>query len=178
MFDLYTHGTGPGMVGVVVHSLKTYLGQFIETKLDIPVTANRKCSLDIYVNKLKDICAKVVCDQEEQRSDERGHLKVVEPGKATRGKKKNVKHTERKVTAMTSKTVEKATVSSEEDTGDESCSSGEEQFSTLTSFDGQEQYKPLDKPKRGQICVQGDEMQQAKTLFRLQCVLCRMSSGK
>ena len=178
MFDLYTHGTGPGMVGVVVHSLKTYLGRFIETKLDkdIPVAANRKCSLDIYMNKLRDICAKVVCDPEEQGSDERGRLKKVveEAGKATRGKK-NVKHTERKVTATTSKTMEKAMVSSEEDVGDESCSSGEEHFSTLTSFGSHEQYKPPDKPRERPNLVQGDEMQQSKTPFRLQC---RMSSEK
>ena len=151
MFDLYTHGTGPGMVGLVVHSLKTYLGQFIETKIDkdIPVTANRKCTLDVYVNKLKDICCKVVCDQEVEGADARGRLKKVveEAAKATRGKK-NVKQTEQKVTATTSKIVEQAMVSSEEDSGDESCSSGEEQFSTLTSYDGHEQYKPLDKTKR------------------------------
>ena len=36
MFDLYLymHGTGPGLVGVCCHSLKTYLGQFIDMKLD------------------------------------------------------------------------------------------------------------------------------------------------
>ena len=26
LFDLHTHGTGPGLLGVVIHSLKTYLG--------------------------------------------------------------------------------------------------------------------------------------------------------
>ena len=66
MLDLYTHGTGPGLVGVVVHSLKTYLARFIDMKLDrqLPVQVNRKCTLDIYVNMLKEICAQVVCDQE------------------------------------------------------------------------------------------------------------------
>ena len=47
-----------------------------------------------------------------------------------------------------SKSMEKVTISSEEDSGDESCSSGEEQFSTLTSFDGHEQYRPPDKTRR------------------------------
>ena len=152
MFDLYTHGTGPGLLGVVVHSLKMHLGQFIDMKLDkqLPVPVNRKCSLDVYVNKLKGICAKVVCDQEEEGTDNRGRLKkVVEEGdKATKLKKKNVKYTEWKTTAMTSKSMEKVTISSEEDSGDESCSSGEEQFSTLTSFDGHEQYRPPDKTSR------------------------------
>ena len=103
MFDLYTHGTGPGLLRVVVHSLKTYLGRFIDTKLDkqLPVPVNRKCSLDVYMNKLKGICAKVVCDQEEEGTDNHGRLKKVveEGGKATKLKKKNVKYTERKATA-------------------------------------------------------------------------------
>ena len=121
MFDLYTHGTGPGLVGVVVHSLKTYLGRFIDMKLDrqLPVPVNRKCSLHMYVNKLKEIRAKVVCDQEEQGTDKSGCLKKVvkEGGKPTKVKKKNVKYTEWKATAMTSKNMDKAMVSSEEDSG-------------------------------------------------------------
>ena len=142
MFDLYMHGTGPGLVGVVVHSLKTYVGQFIDMKLDrqLPVQVNRKCSLEVYVNKLKEICAKVVCDQEEEGTDNRGRLKkkVEEVDKLTKGKKMkaNVKYTEWKATAMTSKSVDNVTVSSDEESGEESCSSGEESFSTLTSYDG------------------------------------------
>ena len=154
MFDLYTHGTGPGLVGVVVHSLKTYLGQFIDTKLDrqLPVQVNRKCTLEVYVNKLKEICAKVVCDQKEEGTDDYGRLKkMVEEGvKPTKGKMKkpNVKYTERKPTASTRRGVDKATISSDEDSGEESCSLGEENFSTLTSYDGQEQYRLLDKTRR------------------------------
>ena len=152
MFDLYTHGTGPGLLGVVVHSLKMYLGHFIDVKLDkrLPVPVNRKCTLDMYMNKLKEICAKVVCDQEEEGTDDCGRLKKVveEGGKATKLKKKNVKYTEWKATVMTSKSMEKVTTSSEEDSGEESCTSGEEQFSTLTSFDGHKQYRPSDKTRR------------------------------
>ena len=153
MFDLYTHGTGPGLLGVVVHSLKMYLGHFIDMKLDkwLPVPVNRKCTLEVYMNKLKDICAKVVvCDQEEEGTDDCGRLKKVveEGGKATKLKKNNVKYTEQKATAMTSKSVEKATASSEDDLGEESCTSGEEQFSTLTRFDGHEQYRPPDKTRK------------------------------
>ena len=152
MFDLHTHGTGPGLLGVVIHSLKMYLGHYVETKLDrqIPVQINRKCSVDIYVNKLKEICSKVVCDQEEEGTNEHGRLKkVVEDGaKATKSKKKDVKYTERKATAMTSKSMDKASISSEDDSGDETCMSGEEQFTTLTSYDGHEQYRPPDKTRR------------------------------
>ena len=142
MFDLYTHGTGPGLLGVVIHSLKMYLGHFVNTKLDrqFPVQVNRKCTLEVYMNKLKEICSKVVCDQEEEGTDDCGRLKkVVEDGaKVTKSKKKNVKYTEWRATAGTSKSVEKVTGSSEDESGDESCTSGEEQFRTLTSFDGHE----------------------------------------
>ena len=71
-------------------------------------------------------------------------------GKLTKGKKMkaNVKYTEQKATATTSKSVDKATVSSDEESGEEYFSSGEENFSTLTSYDGQEQYRPPDKTRR------------------------------
>ena len=97
------------------------------------------------MNKLKEICSKVVCDKGEGGTDERGRLKKVveDRAKATKSKKKNVKYTEWKARAMTSKSV-----SSEDDSGDESCLSGEEQFTTLTSFDGHEQYTPPDKMRR------------------------------
>ena len=154
MFDLYMHGTGPGLVGVVVHSLKTYLGWFIDTKLDrqLPVQINRKCTLEVYMNKLKEICAKVVCDQEEEGTDKCGRLKkmVEEGAKLTEGKMKkpNVQYTEWKPTASTNRGVDKATVSTDEESGEESCSSGEENFSTLTSYDSQEQYRPPDKTRK------------------------------
>ena len=109
LFDLHTHGTGPGLLDVVIHSLKMYLGHLVDTKLDrhLPVEINRKCSLDIYVNKLKEICSKVVCDEGDEGTDDHERLKkVVEDGaKATKSKKKNVKYTEQKATAMTSKNV-------------------------------------------------------------------------
>ena len=55
MFDFYTHGTGPGLVGVVINMLKMYLGHCVNTKLDrnIPADLNTQSSLDVYVNKLK-----------------------------------------------------------------------------------------------------------------------------
>ena len=64
MFDLYTHGTGLGLVGVVINMLKTYLGRCVNTKLDknLPADLNTQSSIDVYVNKLKKIVNMVVCD--------------------------------------------------------------------------------------------------------------------
>ena len=54
MFDLNTHSTGLGLVGVVINMLKRYLGHYVNTKLDrnIPADLNTQSSLDVYVNKL------------------------------------------------------------------------------------------------------------------------------
>ena len=54
LLDHYTHGTGPGLVGVVINMLKMYLGRCVNTKLDrnIPTDLNTQSALDVYVNKL------------------------------------------------------------------------------------------------------------------------------
>ena len=151
MFDLYTHGTGPGLVGVVINMLKTFLGRCVNTKLDknLPADLNTQSSIDVYVNKLKKIVNKVVCDPAEC-DEAAGKLTKVEetvkPSKDRKKKKANMKYTDRKTSSKPST----ATVSSDEGSDDleaEILSSGEEQFSTLTSFDGQKQYRPPDPTK-------------------------------
>ena len=151
MFDLYTHGTGPGFVGVVINMLKTYLGRCVNTKLDknLPTDLNTQSSIDVYVNKLKKIVNMVVCDPAEC-DEATGKLTKVEemikPSKDKKKKKANVKYTDRKTSSKPSA----ATVSSDEGSDNseaEILSSGEEQFSTLTSYDGQKQYRPPDPTK-------------------------------
>ena len=149
LFDHYTHGTGPGLVGVVINMLKTYLGRCVNTKLDrnIPADLNTQSALDVYVNKLKKIVNMVVCDPA-QGNEVGGKLsKVEETIKPPKKKKKpNVKYTDRKPSSKPST----ATVSSDEGSEvleTETLSSGEEQFRTLTSYDGQKQYRPPDPTK-------------------------------
>ena len=149
LFDYYTHGTGPGLVGVVINMLKTYLGRCVNTKLDrnIPADLNTQSALDVYVNKLKKIVNMVVCDPA-QGNEVGGKLsKVEEMIKPPKKKKKpNVKYTDRKTSLKPST----ATVSSDEGSEvseAETLSSGEEQFSTLTSYNGQKQYRPPDPTK-------------------------------
>ena len=151
LFDHYTHGTGPGLVGVVINMLKTYLGHCVNTKLDrnIPADLNTQSALDVYVNKLKKIVNMVVCDPA-QGNEVGGKLSKVEemikPPKEKKKKKPNVKYTDRKTSSKPST----ATVSSDEGSEvseAETLSSGEEQFSTLTSYDGQKQYRPPDPTK-------------------------------
>ena len=128
-----------------------YLGHCVNTKLDknLPADLNTQSSIDIYVNKLKRIVNMVVCLPAE--CDEvAGKLTKVEetikPSKDKKKKKANVKYTDRKTLSKPSA----ATVSSDEGSDDleaEILSSGEEQFSTLTSYDGQKQYRPPDLTK-------------------------------
>ena len=71
---------------------------------------------------------------------------TIKPPKEKKKKKPNVKYTDRKTSSKPST----ATVSSDEGSDDseaEILSSGEEQFSTLTSYDGQKQYRPPDPTK-------------------------------
>ena len=91
----------------------------------------------------------VVCDPAEG-NEVAGNLSKVEemikPSKEKKKKKPNVKYTDRKTLLKPST----ATVSSDEGSDDseaEILSSGEEQFSTLTSYDGQKQYRPPDPTK-------------------------------
>ena len=151
MFDLYTHGTGLGLVGVVINMLKTYLGHCVNTKLDknLPADLNTQSSIDVYVNKLKKIVNMVVCDPAECDEGAAKLTKVeetIKPSKDKKKKKANVKYTDRKTSSKSSA----ATVSSDEGSDDseaEILSSGEEQFSTLTSYDWQKQYRPPDPTK-------------------------------
>ena len=91
----------------------------------------------------------VVCDPA-QGNEVGGKLSKVEemikPPKEKKKKKPNVKYTDRKTSSKPST----ATVSSDEGSEvseAETLSSGEEQFSTLTSYDGQKQYQPPDPTK-------------------------------
>ena len=71
---------------------------------------------------------------------------MIKPSKEKKKKKPNVKYTDRKTSSKPST----ATVSSDEGSDDleaEILSSGEEQFITLTSYNGQKQYRPPDLTK-------------------------------
>ena len=71
---------------------------------------------------------------------------MIKPSKEKKKKKPNVKYTDRKTSSKPST----ATVSSDEGSDDSEAEillSGEEQFSTLTSYNGQKQYQPPDPTK-------------------------------
>ena len=149
MFDLYTHGTGLGLIGVIVNLLKLYLGTCMYSTLERHHTldATAPCPLTAYVDKLAKIVNMVVCEPKEGEAPPGKLPKIDEPVKKDEEKKKmkkktNVKFTERKSSKMS----ETAAVSSEKASDDSDTqmivSSDEEEFTTLTSGDGKKQYRP------------------------------------
>ena len=161
MFDLYTHGIGPGIVGVVIHKLIDYLGSVVREKLThdkrVIVQVPPLCS---YVMKLKAVVNTVVVDEV---LDATGRLKKTDEVKrsssdntkateAVKQKKRpNIKHTERKKDHVTSSVqassvqdpieVDESDDSSDESSSGGSCSSNEKEFTTLTGPKGMA-YKP------------------------------------
>ena len=151
MFDLYTHGTGPGLLGVVVNLLKSYLGGCVKSKLERHHTLDPTlpCPLTSYVDKIGDIVKMVVCEPEDGELPSGRLKKLNEPVKKDEEKKKkkkhksNVKFTERK----SSKQVSSEDASDDSDAALVVGSSDEEDFTTLTSGDGRKQYRPPDQTR-------------------------------
>ena len=109
MFDLYTHGIGPGIVGIVVHKLIDYLGGVCKEKLRHDKQSPLSYApLAVCVSKIKSIVGTVVVDDVEEgtgrlkKADEvkKAAAVVVETMKPTDApkvkKKTDIKHTERK----------------------------------------------------------------------------------
>ena len=152
MFDLYTHGTGPGLLGVVVNLLKSYLGGCVKSKLERHHTLDPTlpCPLTSYVDKIGNIVKMVVCEPEEGEMPSGKLKKIDEPVKKDEEKKKkkkhksNVKFTDRK----SSKQVSSEDASDDSDAALVVGSSDEEDFTTLTSGDGRKQYRPPDQTRQ------------------------------
>ena len=161
MFNLYTHGIGPGIVGIVVHKLIDYLGGVCKEKLRHDKQSSLSCALlAVYVSKIKSIVGTVVVEDVEEgtgrlkKADEvkKAGVVVVETTKSTDApkvkKKTNIKHTERKRQHVSSSVQEVQVVDSDSSDSSESsgvsCDSDEKQFSTITSPQGLS-YQPPNK---------------------------------
>ena len=159
MFDLYTHGIGPGIVGIVVHKRIDYLGGVAKEKLKHDKQSPLNYApLSVYVSKIKSIVGTVVVEEVEEttgrlkKADEVKKAAAVEttkPMDAPKVKKRtNIKHTERKREHVSSSVNEVQVVDSDSgessDSSCVSCDSDEWQFSTITSPQGLA-YQPPDK---------------------------------
>ena len=151
-FDLYTHGMGPGLVGMVVHALMDFLGPLVNVKMDHSASGSEHGTpLSVYVTKLRDIVNSVVCDATEESS---GRLEKVDEAKSTKESAKTktrvkTKQTDRKAVEVTE--VLEDSEAEEDRDNDEvfsvHCSEDELDFKLLTSTDGLE-YNPPNKTKK------------------------------
>ena len=151
-FDLYTHGMGPGLVGMVVHALMDFLGPLVNVKIDHSASGSEHGTpLSVYVCKLRDIVNSVVCDATEESS---GRLEKVDEAKSTKESAKTktrvkTKQTERKAVEVT-EVLEDSEAEDDRDNDEVfsvQCSEDELDFKLLTSTDGQE-YNPPNKTKK------------------------------
>ena len=189
MFDLYTHGIGPGIVGVVIHKLIDYLGSVVKEKLKHDKRVIVVSPLCSYVMKLKAVVNTVVVDEV---LDATGRLKKTDEvkrsssdnTKATEVKQKkraNIKHTVRKKDHVTSSVQDPIEVDESDDSSDESssggsCSSDEKDFTTLTGPKGMAYKPPSTKlkasrysgKKEQQVSIENMEKQLTtlKTVFK------------
>ena len=189
MFDLYTHGIGPGIVGVVIHKLIDYLGSVVKEKLKHDKRVIVVSPLCSYVMKLKAVVNTVVVDEV---LDATGRLKKTDEvkrsssdnTKATEVKQKkraNIKHTVRKKDNVTSSVQDPIEVDESDDSSDESssggsCSSDEKDFTTLTGPKGMAYKPPSTKlkasrysgKKEEQVSIENMEKQLTtlKTVFK------------
>ena len=140
-FDHYTHGIGPGIVGLVIHLFMEFMGELVNQPLDHNITGpKRGTPLSVYVNKLHDIVSTVVTEEAEESS---GRLsKKVEEVVAAKSKSRGsrTKQTERK---------HQDDILEVEDVDDDivsvSGSEDENQFTTLLGPDGSQYHPPSRK---------------------------------
>ena len=94
-FDHYTHGIGPGIVGLVIHLFMEFMGELVNQPLDHNITGpKRGTPLSVYVNKLHDIVSTVVTEEAEESS---GRLsKKVEEVVAAKSKSRGLERNRRK----------------------------------------------------------------------------------
>ena len=144
VFNHYTHGIGPGIVGFVIHAFMVFMGELVNQEIDHQVTSPKKRTLlCVYVVKLHEIVSSVVTEEAEELT---GHLCKVEEVKS---KEKDVVHPKSKSHARTKQTERKQLDDVEElddiDIVSVSGSEDENNFTTLQGGTGLEYHPPSHK---------------------------------
>ena len=155
-FDHYTHGIGPGIVGLVIHAFMEFMGELVNEKLDHSVTGPKKGTpLSVYVSKLHDIVSTVVTEEAEETTgrlsknvEEKKKEKVLPAKSKSRGPR--TKQTERKhqddIRDVEEIDNDIVSVSGSED---------ENQITTLLGMHGQEYHPPSRKRQQSRYVHKG-----------------------
>ena len=156
-FDHYTHGIGPGIVGLVIHAFMEFLGELVNQKLDHNVTGPKKGTpLSVYVNKLHEIVTTVVTEEAEETTGRLGK-KLEEkknedvPPSKSRSRGPRTKHTRRKHQDDNRDLdeIEDEIISLASGSDDDN------QFTTLLNVHGQEIHPPSRKRQQSRFAHKG-----------------------
>ena len=170
-FDLLTHGIGPGVVAVVMHSFSEFMGDIMGTRLDCGVKySGKRLFQHMYFEKLKNIVNSIVVDETDQYS---GKLQKRQEDKvgssAPQGGKKKGKHQKSEVTVSSEDKCDEKTDDEDEvvEVSDDnmSCSSNENDFSTLTSTDGNSYHPPSRRTAKSKYAGGGKSGDEAVELM-------------
>ena len=150
-FDLLTHGIGPGLVAVIMHSFSEFMGDMMGTRLDLGLKySGKRLFQHMYFEKLRNIANSIVVDETDKYSGKllkRQEEKAAPAAPQASKKGKKDKKAEAAATHPEDKSDRADDRSDDEDeiqeiSDDGSCSSNENDFSTLTSTHGTAYHPP------------------------------------
>ena len=148
-FDLLTHGMGPGLIAIVMHNFSAFMGDLIGQKINHNATYHGKRLFpNMYMEKLPKIVNSIVVDKNDDYTGKMLKEQQLEKRKKKK-KKKNTCTRRRKLSPPAQKKHQtKVPVADESGSDDievlldDSCSSNENDFTTLTSSHGQAYHPP------------------------------------
>ena len=151
-FDLLTHGMGPGLVAIVMHSFSDFMGDLMGQKLDHNATyRGKRLFPNMYLDKLRKIIDSIVVDKQDEYM-----------GKMLKEQKEKEKPVTKKKKTLQKKQPEKINdETSSEDieivSDNESCSTNENDFTTLTSGTGKAYFPPSKVTSKSRFSRKGHE---------------------
>ena len=148
-FDLLTHGIGPGVVAVVMHSFSEFMGDLMGGRLDHGLRyTGKRLFQHMYFEKLKAVVNSIVVDETDQYSGKLAKKADV-PSVPQQGAKKKTTSASTSAASKGQNVICVDDKSDDEDKGgelsdgqSETCSANENDFTTLTSNDGRSYHPP------------------------------------
>ena len=181
-FDLLTHGIGPGVVAVVMHSFSEFMGDLMGGRLDHGLRySGKRIFQHMYFEKLKAVVNSIVVDEKDQYSGKLAKKAdlLSAPQQAAPKKKTTSASASASTSAAASKVICVDDKSDDDEEGgeisdgqSETCSVNENDFTTLTSSDGRAYHPPKRTTVRSKYAAgkSGEEavelMEQAASKFQ------------
>ena len=179
-FDLLTHGIGPGVVAVVMHSFSEFMGDLMGGRLDHGLRySGKRIFQHMYFEKLKAVMNSIVVDEKDQYSGKLAKKADLLSAPQQAAPKKKTTSASASTSAAASKVICVDDKSDDDEEGgeisdgqSETCSVNENDFTTLTSSDGRAYHPPKRTTVRSKYAAgkSGEEavelMEQAASKFQ------------